>query len=89
MGAFKKYFNYPMLLPECGIPYIILEGRIDYKSIKEKAGKLRKYDFEWYIDRIIPHIEKIIEAKRGKIDTDYFKKIFRSDYAGGGDHIFG
>ena len=65
-----------MILRECGIPYIILEGTIeDYKSIEEKAKKLRKYDFKWYIDRIIPHIAKMIEAKSGNIDIDYFKNI--------------
>jgi len=38
MGAFKKYFYYEMSLLGCGIPYIILEGSIEYyKSIKEKA----------------------------------------------------
>ena len=78
MGAFKKYFQYEMSLETCGIPYIILEGSIeDYKSIKEKAEKLSKYDFKWYIDRIIPHIEKMIEAKSGKIDITYFKNIIQ------------
>jgi len=78
MGAFKKYFEYTMNLATCGIPYIILEGSIgDYKSIKEKAEKLSKYEFKWYIDRIIPHIEKMIEAKSGKIDTNYFKNIIQ------------
>ena len=73
MGAFKKYFNYEMLLCGCGLPYIILEGTAeDYKKIIEKAKKLKKYQFEWYINRIIPHIEKMVEAKEGKIDKEYF-----------------
>ena len=58
--------------------YIILEGTIeDNKSIKEKAKKLSKYDFKWYLDRIIPHIEKMIEAKGGNIDFDYIKNIIQ------------
>ena len=78
MGAFKKYFEFCMFLPECGIPYIILEGTIDdYESIKEKAEKLSKYKFDWYIKRIIPHIQKMIDAKRGNIDIDYFKNIIQ------------
>ena len=78
MGAFKKYFEYSMNLATCGVPYIILEGNLeDYKSIKEKAKNLSKYDFKWYIDRIIPHIEKMIEAKSGKIDTNYFKNFIQ------------
>ena len=76
MGAFKKYFDYTMFLCGCGIPYIILEGTSDdYKKIKEKANELKKYKFDWYIDKIIPHIDKMIEAKEGKIDVDYFKNM--------------
>ena len=78
MGAFKKYFKYEMLLCGCGIPYIILEGTADdYKKIINKAKKLRKFKFEWYIDKIIPHIQKMVNAKEGKVDTEYFKNIIQ------------
>ena len=76
MGAFKKYFDYEMGLCGCGLPYIILEGNAeDYKKIISKAKKLKKYDFEWYIDRIIPDIQKMVEAKEGKIDVNFFKNF--------------
>ena len=78
MGAFKKYFDYTMMILGCGIPYIILEGEAeDYKKIKLKAEKLKKYQFDWYINRIIPHIQKMIDAKEGKIDVDFFKNIIQ------------
>ena len=80
MGSFKKYFDYDMFCIECGIPYIILEGTADdYKKILSKAENLKKYKFEWYIDRIIPHISKMIEAKEGKIDVEYFKNIIQKN----------
>ena len=76
MGAFKKFFDYEMALCGCGIPYIILEGNAeDYKKIIDKSKELSKYQFSWYIDRIIPHIQKMVEAKEGKIDADYFKNM--------------
>ena len=79
MGAFKKYFDYTMDLCGCGVPYLILEGTAeDYKKIILKAKELSKYKFEWYIKRIIPHIEKMLEAKEGKIDADYFKNMIQS-----------
>ena len=78
MGAFKKYFDYSMFLCGCGIPYIILEGTAqDYKEIISKAKELSKYEFDWYINKIIPHIEKMVEAKEGKIDVDYFKNMIQ------------
>ena len=80
MGAFKEYFDYRVDLCGCGIPYIILEGTSDdYKKIMNKASQLKKYNFGWYIDRIIPHINKMIEAKEGNIDIDYFKNIIQND----------
>ena len=78
MGAFKKYFDYTMMLCGCGIPYIILEGTSqDYKEIISKAKELSKYEFDWYIKKIIPHIEKMVEAKEGKVDIDYFKNMIQ------------
>ena len=78
MGAFKKYFNYKMQCMICGIPYIILEGTYeDYCKIKYKAENLKKYQFDWYIDRIIPIIQKMIDAKNGKIDIQFFKNIIQ------------
>ena len=80
MGAFKKYFDYEMDLCGCGIPYLILEGTAeDYKKIIEKANKLKKYEFDWYIDRILPHISKMVEAKEGKIDKEYFKNMIQKE----------
>ena len=80
MCVFKKYFEYKRRTAGCGIPYITLEGTAeDYKKIKSKAAKLSKYQFSWYIDRITPHIEKMIEAKEGKIDTQYFKNFIQKD----------
>ena len=78
MGAFKKYFDYTMGLCGCGTPYIILEGTAqDYIEIISKAKDLAKYEFDWYINRIIPHIEKMVQAKEGKIDVDYFKNMIQ------------
>ena len=79
MGAFKKYFDYILCECGCGVPYLILEGTAeDYKKIKEKALELKKYKFDWYIDKIIPHINKMIEAKEGKVDVNYFKNMVQN-----------
>ena len=76
MDSFKKYFDNEFNKAVCGIPYIILEGVAeDYKKIISKAEKLKKYKFGWYINRIIPIIQKMIEAKEGKIDINIFKNI--------------
>ena len=76
MDSFKKYFDYEFDEIVCGIPYIILEGVAeDYKKILSKAKELSKYKFKWYINRIIPIIQKFVEAKEGKVDISFFKNI--------------
>ena len=76
MGAFKNFFDFQLDIIGCGIPYLILEGTTnDYKKILTKCEVLKKYKFEWYINRIIPCIEKMVQAKEGKIDIDFFKSI--------------
>jgi len=57
------------------LPYI--RSSEDYKKIIEKAKKLRKYNFDWYIDRIIPHIQKMVDAKEGNIDVEHFKNMIQ------------
>ena len=80
MNSFQKYFQYLLEQISCGIPYIILEGTAeDYKKIILKSTNLRKYDFEWYIDRIIPLVQKMVDAKEGKIDINFFKNIVQKD----------
>ena len=80
MGAFKKYFDYEMGLCGCGVPYLILEGTAeDYKKIIEKANQLKKYKFSWYIERILPHINKMVEAKEGKINKEYFMNMIQKE----------
>ena len=82
MGAFKKYFDYTLGLCGCGVPYLILEGTAeDYKKILTKAKYLLKYDFDWYINKIIPHLKKMVEAKKGKIDIEYFQNMIQNKEA--------
>ena len=97
MGAFKKYFKYIMCICGCGIPYLIIEGTAeDYEKIFSKAKELKKYDFEWYIDRILPIIQKFIDAKKGYVDINYFKNIvqeheiteYKSGSSGKGGHSY-
>ncbi len=40
---------------------------------------MRKYKFEWYIDRIIPLIQRMVEAKEGNIDIAHFQNIIHEE----------
>jgi len=69
MEAFQKYFNYKMTLCGCGSLYLIIEGIAeDYQKINDKANKLSKFDFGWFTNKIILHIQKMKDIKEGKIN---------------------
>ena len=74
MSTFKKFFNYRGVMFLCGIPYIILEGKLsDWEKILEKLIYLSKYDFK--IDEMKKNIEEIINTKKGNINLEFWKKI--------------
>ena len=74
MATFKKYFKYRGHMCTCGIPYIILEGKIeDWEKILKKLKFLSKYKF--YTEEMEKNIEKIIETKKGNINLDFWRHI--------------
>ena len=74
MSTFKKYFHYRIGMVSCGIPYILLEGSLeDWKKILEKLKSLSKYGFDG--ENIEKDIIEIINAKKGKINLDFWRKI--------------
>lgn len=74
MSTFKDYFHYELNRKVCGIPYILLEGTLeDWKKILEKIKYLSKYRFDTKI--MENDIIEIINAKEGKINYDFWRKI--------------
>ena len=78
MSSMKHFFKYDLYICGCGIPYINLEGTLeDWEKIKEKAEKLKEYDLEWWIEKLNPIFDKIIESKKGNIDIYFWKNFIR------------
>ena len=66
MSAMKNYFKYTSIMGVCGISAINLEGTLeDWKKIKNKFEYFSKEQFglKWWIEHLIPIIDKIIETK--------------------------
>ena len=66
MSAMKQYFKYELIMCECGISSITLEGSLeDWEKIKEKFEFFSKKEFGLnpWINSLIPIIDKIIETK--------------------------
>ena len=53
----------------CGLPYVTIEGSVeDWQKIKQKLEDLKKYKLEFWIEKVAPIINKIIETKKGNVD---------------------
>ena len=77
MTCMKNYFIYKSYYGGCGYPKITLEGKLeDYIKLKEKLMKLKKYDLDFWIDELIPILDKIIETRKGIIDKEFWKKFY-------------
>ena len=78
MSTMKHYFKYYCEFAGCGFPYITIEGTIeDWNKIIDKLSNLAKYDFKWFTEKTIPIINKIIETKKGNIDTQFWKTMIK------------
>jgi hypothetical protein len=77
METFQPYFEYVMMCG-CGIPRIILTGtEEDWRRLREKASKFADYGLEDWIAALDPVLAEFERTKRGEIDTDFWRSMFR------------
>jgi hypothetical protein len=78
MEAVKSYFEFKVIIVGCGIPRITIEGTAqDWKKLLEKTKYLSKYKLEWWTNELIPIIEEIIAAKKGKVNKDFWMNMVK------------
>ncbi|HZI00651.1 MAG TPA: DUF4419 domain-containing protein [Flavisolibacter sp.] len=76
MDALSSYLEY-RFGTVCGFPSITLEGTPeDWQLVNENACKLAAYDLDWWIEPILPLLEKIKETSKGNIDNEFWKSFF-------------
>ena len=89
MEAMSNYFIYATYTL-CGIPEIKLEGNIqDWELILSKSKELKEYDLEWWIDELIPVLEKFVEASKGQTEPEFWGQIYKTSGGSGGPFING
>jgi hypothetical protein len=87
MDAMSSYFIYRVVTITCGIPKITLEGTSqDWETLRTKALALKKYDLGWWIDSLKPVLDQFVDASKGKVDKDFWAKIYnyKTTVSGGG-----
>ena len=78
METVKSYFEFKVIIIGCGIPKITIEGTTqDWKKLLEKTKYLSQYKLEWWTNELIPIIEEIIAAKKGKVNKDFWMNMVK------------
>lgn len=89
MDAMSNYFDYEYI-SLCGIPEIHIKGTVeDYNKILTSLDKLREYQLDWWVDKLYPIIETIIETLQGKDHTSFWTSIYKHENESGGPYVTG
>ena len=81
MSSMKQYFIYKVNMISCGISSITLEGSLeDWEKLKKKFEFLSKKEFglNWWMEHLIPIIDKIIETKKYYIQNKNINNKIRN-----------
>ena len=77
MATLQSYFDYE-LIEICGIPQVILEGTPeDWQRIVDRVQWLRRYQLDWWVDEMVPVLEKIVLAAQGEVDRDFWRGMYK------------
>lgn len=83
MDTFKSYFEYE-LFGGCGIPQITLTGtEQDWDELRRRAQQFAEYGLEYWVNALDPILEQFCNAKRGGVDDDFWKSMFRYNSGSG------
>ena len=89
MNAMSNYFEYETFTI-CGIPQITLLGEVhDWKKIIDNFLKFKKFGLDWWIDSLLPILEKFADTSEGKIDREFWQSIYSYHGGSGGPTISG
>jgi hypothetical protein len=77
MNTFKDYFACS-LVGICGIPEVTLKGTPeDWNLLREKALFLGQFDLEWWMDELKPILDQFVDAASGKVDLEFWRRIYK------------
>ncbi|TNV77926.1 hypothetical protein FGO68_gene3151 [Halteria grandinella] len=83
LDAMKSYFEYA-LCGGCGISRVKLLGTLsDWQLLRDSTEKLGQYDCDWWIQYLLPVLDKLILAYKGEVDKQFWNSIYVFREGGG------
>jgi hypothetical protein len=89
MDAVQSWFEYTFLTL-CGIPSVTLLGTPeDWEKIRERVGRLGRYDLSWWTDQVEPIIDEFVKAAKGSPTPSFWKQLYKEEDESGGPYVSG
>jgi hypothetical protein len=89
LGAMQSYFEYT-IASLCGIPKVTLLGTVaDWRDVRARARVLGELDLERWASRLDPVLEAIERTAAGRVDVEFWRRIYKEHHASGGESISG
>ncbi|CAF1260523.1 unnamed protein product, partial [Adineta steineri] len=88
MNTFKKYFDYGLFMIMCGIRKVHFLGTLDdWLLLRQKTTQLQAFttpndEFSSYIQGLLPVLNQFIDTYQGKVDNEFWDKIFNIEHFG-------
>lgn len=83
METFKSYFEY-ILYGGCGMPSITLTGTIeDWEKLRHCVQRFADYGLDEWISALDPILGEFVNAKKGLVNTEFWKSLFRYNSGSG------
>ncbi|QDV16221.1 hypothetical protein Pan153_08420 [Gimesia panareensis] len=83
METFKSYFEYTSYIG-CGTPSITLTGTIaDWEKLRLRVQRFADYGLEEWIGALDPILAEFVNAKKGQVQTDFWRSMFRYNSGSG------
>lgn len=89
LDAVRSYFTYEFR-SFCGIPSVTLLGtEDDWRRMRVRVENLAEFDLKWWCNTLLPVIDQLIAASRGRADVDFWRSIYKLKSASGGPYVTG
>lgn len=89
MDAMQSYFEY-CVRTLCGFPKITLEGTVeDWKSIRYRVSCLSEFGLDWWTDKLIPVLDKVVATAGEDVDVGFWKSFLKLSGGSGGPFVNG
>lgn len=87
LDTFQAYFKYGVSTV-CGFPSITLEGTpADWRQLRTRAEELTKYELDWWVPNMLPHLDEFVRASENNPNTDFWCNFYKLANEGSGSEF--